>query len=170
MADFQEMQTILGDMVEEHEELRDYVPVCDVRPRQALHFMSQVIFSLNPRPGSLNHKILTSPALKPYTPKGVGSNNLDPDAWTLQVMYSRRSKQNPMWMTALFGGWGKPCGLDLSPTLEDTDVFKERSFLGQVDMHGTPLESNVFATGIGNYIALPLLRSFTKEYERMEAG
>ena len=85
-------------------------------------------------------------------------------------MYARRSQQNPMWVTALFGGWGKPCGLDLSPVLEETEVFKERAFLGQVDMHGTPLESHVFATGIGNYIALPLLRGFTKEVERMEAG
>ena len=55
MADFQEMQTILSDMVQEQEELRDYLDVCDVRPQQAQHFMSQVIYSLKPKPSTTHN-------------------------------------------------------------------------------------------------------------------
>lgn len=60
----------------------------------------------------------------------------------------------------------------LPPPVVSDICFFSRDLLqtGQVDMHGTPLESHIFATGIGNYIALPLLRDATKEYERMTAG
>jgi 20S proteasome alpha/beta subunit len=55
MADFQEMQTILSDMVQEQEDLRDYLDVCDVRPQQAQHFMSQVVYFFKPKPSAINH-------------------------------------------------------------------------------------------------------------------
>jgi 20S proteasome subunit beta 7 len=58
-----------------------------------------------------------------------------------RVMYSRRSKMNPLWNSILVGG------------------FKDgKSFLAYVDLLGTTYSASTLATGYGAYIAQPLLR------------
>ncbi|KAJ3577011.1 hypothetical protein NP233_g17 [Leucocoprinus birnbaumii] len=65
-----------------------------------------------------------------------------------QVMYSRRSKINPLWNSLLVGG------------------FKDgKSFLAYVDLLGTTYSASTLATGYGAYLAQPLLR---KEVEGKE--
>jgi len=57
------------------------------------------------------------------------------------IMYSRRSKMDPLWNSLIVGG------------------RKEgKSFLGYVDLLGTTYSSPTIATGYGAYIAQPLLR------------
>lgn len=83
-----------------------------------------------------------------------------------QVMYNRRNKMDPLWNTVLMGGYGKPCGEDY-PAQND-HLYKEEPFLGMVDMHGTQLVDHILTTGIGQYMALPLLREATREVERLK--
>lgn len=65
-----------------------------------------------------------------------------------QIMYSRRSKLNPLWNSLLVGG------------------FKDgKSFLAYVDLLGTTYSASTLATGYGAYLAQPLLR---KEVEGKE--
>ncbi|KAF9923808.1 Proteasome subunit beta type-7 [Linnemannia zychae] len=58
-----------------------------------------------------------------------------------RVMYNRRSKMNPLWNTFVLGG-----------------VHKGESFLGAIDLKGTPYQSPSIATGFGSHLAQPLLR------------
>ncbi|KIY43196.1 proteasome endopeptidase complex, beta subunit [Fistulina hepatica ATCC 64428] len=58
-----------------------------------------------------------------------------------RVMYSRRSKVDPLWNSLLVGG------------------FKDgKRFLAYVDLLGTTYSASTLATGYGSYIAQPLLR------------
>lgn len=59
-----------------------------------------------------------------------------------QVMYRRRSKNDPLWNSILVGG------------------FKDgQRFLAFVDLLGVTYTASTLATGYGAYIAQPLLRS-----------
>ncbi|KAI0294101.1 proteasome endopeptidase complex beta subunit [Multifurca ochricompacta] len=58
-----------------------------------------------------------------------------------QVMYSRRSKMNPLWNSLLVGG-----------------VKDGQRFLAYVDLLGVTYFASTLATGYGAYIAQPLLR------------
>ncbi|EJF57705.1 proteasome endopeptidase complex beta subunit [Dichomitus squalens LYAD-421 SS1] len=59
-----------------------------------------------------------------------------------RVMYSRRSKINPLWNSILVGG------------------FRDgKRFLAYVDLLGTTYSAPSIATGYGAYIAIPLLRA-----------
>ncbi|KAF9340125.1 Proteasome subunit beta type-7 [Linnemannia elongata] len=58
-----------------------------------------------------------------------------------RVMYNRRSKMNPLWNTFVLGG-----------------VHKGESFLGAIDLKGTPYQSPSIATGFGSHLAQPILR------------
>eukprot|EP01100_Stratorugosa_tubuloviscum_P011377 TRINITY_DN506_c5_g1_i1.p1 TRINITY_DN506_c5_g1~~TRINITY_DN506_c5_g1_i1.p1 ORF type:complete len:235 (-),score=118.10 TRINITY_DN506_c5_g1_i1:103-807(-) len=62
-------------------------------------------------------------------------------SWVTRVMGQNRAKMNPLWNYILIAG-----------------VDKNRSFLGYVDLVGTNFEDNTLATGLGDYIARPLLR------------
>ncbi|THU98542.1 proteasome endopeptidase complex beta subunit [Dendrothele bispora CBS 962.96] len=65
-----------------------------------------------------------------------------------QVMYSRRSKMDPLWNSLIVGG------------------FKDgKRFLSYVDLLGTTYSSSTLATGYGSYIAQPLLRKAVEGYE-----
>lgn len=57
------------------------------------------------------------------------------------VMYSRRSKMNPLWNAYVIGG-----------------VVKGEKFLGCVDLLGTTYTASTIATGFGQHLAQPLLR------------
>lgn len=63
-----------------------------------------------------------------------------------RVMYNRRNKMDPYWNRIVVGGWqeGNPV-------------------LGLVDLVGTHFESEVIATGFGEYLGLPLLRKAYRE-------
>jgi 20S proteasome subunit beta 7 len=64
------------------------------------------------------------------------------------VMYSRRSKIDPLWNSLLVGG------------------FKDgKRFLAYVDLLGTTYSASTLATGYGSYIALPLLRKAVEGHE-----
>jgi len=65
-----------------------------------------------------------------------------------RVMYSRRSKMNPLWNSLLVGG-----------------VKDGKSFLGYVDLLGTTYQASTLATGYGAYIAQPLLRKAVEGQE-----
>lgn len=58
-----------------------------------------------------------------------------------QLMYARRSEQNPLWNYLVVGGFkdGEP-------------------YLGYVDLQGTSFQSPTIATGFGGHLAQPLLR------------
>ncbi|KAK3810880.1 MAG: nucleophile aminohydrolase [Benniella sp.] len=58
-----------------------------------------------------------------------------------RVMYNRRSKMNPLWNTFVVGG-----------------VDGGKSFLGAIDLKGTPYQSPSIATGFGSHLAQPILR------------
>lgn len=64
-----------------------------------------------------------------------------------RVLYQRRNKQNPLWNTLVVAG-----------VKESGDPF-----LGVVDSIATAFEDKFIATGYGEYIAMPLLRSGWKE-------
>lgn len=70
-----------------------------------------------------------------------------------RVMYNRRNKMDPLWNYVIVGGWQKG-----------------QSVLGLVDLVGTHFESNVIATGYGEYMALPLMRKAWKEEMTVEEG
>eukprot|EP00301_Raphidiophrys_heterophryoidea_P026721 c9289_g1_i1.p1 GENE.c9289_g1_i1~~c9289_g1_i1.p1 ORF type:complete len:280 (+),score=70.68 c9289_g1_i1:2-841(+) len=59
-----------------------------------------------------------------------------------RVLYNRRNKFDPLWTSIVVAGF--------------TDGA---SFLGYTDLVGTAYTDNIIATGMGAYIALPLLRS-----------
>jgi len=83
-----------------------------------------------------------------------------------QVMYSRRSKLNPLWNSLLVGGFkdGKRY-LRFRLSLEPNLLIVPPSFLSYVDLLGTTYSASTLATGYGAYIAQPLLR---KEVEGKE--
>ncbi|KAG6837573.1 hypothetical protein H0H93_006987 [Arthromyces matolae] len=58
-----------------------------------------------------------------------------------RIMYSRRSKMNPLWNAILVGG-----------------IKDNKSFLSFVDLLGTTYSASTLATGYGAHIAQPLLR------------
>ncbi|ORY94071.1 nucleophile aminohydrolase [Syncephalastrum racemosum] len=58
-----------------------------------------------------------------------------------RVMYTRRSKFNPLWNALIVGG-----------------LHKGEKFLGYVDLRGTTYQSATIATGFGAHLAQPLLR------------
>jgi len=57
------------------------------------------------------------------------------------VMYSARSKNNPLWNDLVVAG-----------------CQDGKAFLGSVDKIGTTVQDNFIATGFGSYLAMPLLR------------
>jgi len=69
-----------------------------------------------------------------YSPKSIYS-------WLTRVMYSRRTRLNPLWNTVIVGG-----------------MQKGEPFLGYVDKLGVAYEAPSVASGYGAYIAQPLLR------------
>lgn len=58
-----------------------------------------------------------------------------------RVMYNRRNKVDPLWNRVVVAGFEE-----------------EKAVLGMVDLYGTHFESEVIATGFGEYLGLPLLR------------
>jgi len=62
-----------------------------------------------------------------------------------RLMYSRRSKMNPLWNSFVIGG-----------------VQNGESFLGAVDLRGSHYKSDTIATGFGAYLAQPILRKATE--------
>lgn len=83
-------------------------------------------------------------------------------------MYAKRCKMDPFWNSVLLGGYDLRASLEL-PVHGEQDRGPE-PFLGMVDMHGTPYESHILATGFGSYMALPLMRLATREAERLNNG
>lgn len=69
-----------------------------------------------------------------------------------RVMYNRRNKMDPLWNRVVIAGW------------QDAPV------LGLVDLVGTHFESEVIATGFGEYLGLPLLRKAWREDITVEEG
>jgi len=69
-----------------------------------------------------------------YTPRSLHS-------WLTRVMYNRRSKMNPLWMTVVVGG-----------------MQNDKPYLGYVDKLGVAYEAESIATGYAAYIAQPLMR------------
>jgi 20S proteasome subunit beta 7 len=57
------------------------------------------------------------------------------------VMYTRRTKMNPLWNDLVVAG-----------------IDNGKPFLGMVDKIGTTVADNFVATGFGSYLAMPLLR------------
>ncbi|XP_072937668.1 proteasome subunit beta type-4 [Epargyreus clarus] len=62
--------------------------------------------------------------------------------WLTRVMYNKRSKMDPLWNNYVVAG------------IQDGEPF-----LGAVDKLGTAYEDSTIATGLGAYMATPLLRS-----------
>ena len=60
-------------------------------------------------------------------------------------MYAKRCKMDPFWNSVLLGGYDLRASLEL-PVHGEQDRGPE-PFLGMVDMHGTPYESHILATG-----------------------
>jgi len=69
-----------------------------------------------------------------YSPKSIYS-------WLTRIMYSRRTRLNPLWNTVIVGG------------MQDGEPF-----LGYVDKLGVAYQAPSVASGYGAYIAQPLLR------------
>ncbi|KAJ4772412.1 Proteasome subunit beta type [Rhynchospora pubera] len=63
-----------------------------------------------------------------------------------RIMYNRRNKFNPLWNSLVLGG-----------------VKKGQKYLGTVNMIGTHYEDDHLATGFGNHLARPILRSEWRE-------
>jgi 20S proteasome subunit beta 7 len=63
-----------------------------------------------------------------------------------RVMYNRRNKFNPLWNALVLGG-----------------VKNGQKYLGTVNMIGVSFEDHHVATGFGNHLARPILRSEWKE-------
>jgi 20S proteasome subunit beta 7 len=70
-----------------------------------------------------------------YSPQNLFS-------WLTRFMYHRRTKFNPLWNTIIVGGYDD-----------------KKPFLGYVNSVGTAFEAPTLATGLGSYIAQPLLRT-----------
>ncbi|KAF6202758.1 hypothetical protein GE061_003160 [Apolygus lucorum] len=64
-------------------------------------------------------------------------------SWLTRVMYNRRSKFDPLWNNLMVAGI-------------DHD---NKPFIGNVDMLGLSFEENIVATGLGLYIAVPMMRA-----------
>ena len=82
-------------------------------------------------------------------------NVLSPRAvhqYLARVMYNRRNKMDPLWNKVAIAGW------------------QNGPMLGLVDLVGTHFESEVIATGYGEYLGLPLLRKAYKENITVEEG
>ncbi|KAF9330325.1 Proteasome subunit beta type-7 [Podila minutissima] len=91
--------------------------------------------------------LLDSQMIKEYNADDghtLATHNIYEYLW--RVMYNRRSKMNPLWNTFVLGG-----------------VNKGESFLGAIDLKGTPYQSASIATGFGSHLAQPILR---KELEQ----
>jgi len=86
-----------------------------------------------------------------------------------QVMYSRRSKMDPLWNALLVGGVkeGKRCILSsrLHLTLTACSISPGCRFLAYVDLLGTTYSASTLATGFGAHLAQPLLRSAVENRE-----
>ncbi|KAF9215189.1 Proteasome subunit beta type-7 [Podila verticillata] len=91
--------------------------------------------------------LLDSQMIKEYNANDghtLATHNIYEYLW--RVMYNRRSKMNPLWNTFVLGG-----------------VNKGESFLGAIDLKGTPYQAASIATGFGSHLAQPILR---KELEQ----
>merc|ERR1712151_1055031 len=62
--------------------------------------------------------------------------------WLQTIMYHRRTKQNPLWLTVAVAGW---------------DDKKDKPFLGVVEQLGVSYEAPHVTTGFGGYIAGPFM-------------
>lgn len=76
-----------------------------------------------------------------------------------RVMYNRRNKMDPLWNHVVIAG--------MQDGGEDEE---EKPVLGLVDLVGTHFESEVIATGFGEYLGLPLLRKAYREDITVEEG
>ncbi|KAJ2938183.1 hypothetical protein O0L34_g18523 [Tuta absoluta] len=65
--------------------------------------------------------------------------------WLTRVLYNKRSKMDPLWSNYVVAG-----------------VQDGEPFLGAVDKLGTAYEDGAIATGLGAYMATPLLRNATE--------
>ena len=63
-------------------------------------------------------------------------------SWLRCVLYNRRTRFNPLWNTILVAG----------------KSYSGEPYLGYVDKIGVAFEDNTVATGMGAYIALPMMR------------
>lgn len=63
-----------------------------------------------------------------------------------RILYSRRSKFNPLWNHIIVAGFDN----------------EDQPFLGSVDLYGCSFADDTLATGYGDYIARPLLRNHQK--------
>ncbi|KAI3381081.1 hypothetical protein SNEBB_001427 [Seison nebaliae] len=70
-------------------------------------------------------------------------------SWCTRLLYQRRSKFNPLWVTLLIGG------------MQD-----DKPFLGYVDKIGMAHECPHIATGMGSYLGLPLMRNLSDMYDQ----
>jgi len=68
-------------------------------------------------------------------------------AYLSRIMYNRRSKVNPLWNTVITAG---------------VDPKTKESFLGVVDIYGSNYTGDLFATGYGQHLAIPLMRKSHK--------
>ncbi|XP_039747936.1 proteasome subunit beta type-4 [Pararge aegeria] len=66
--------------------------------------------------------------------------------WLTRVLYNKRSKMDPLWNNYVVAG------------IQDGEPF-----LGSVDKLGTAYEDATIATGLGAYMATPLLRDATEK-------
>ncbi|CAG0883118.1 unnamed protein product [Darwinula stevensoni] len=79
---------------------------------------------------------------------GIKPKNLH--CWLTRVMYNRRSKFNPLWNIYVVAG------------LQDGVPY-----LGYVDKIGTSFEAPQVVSGLGGYLALPLLRDAVEKKPKM---
>ncbi|XP_065884147.1 proteasome subunit beta type-4-like [Dysidea avara] len=97
----------------------------------------------------LEQKIIDDEALDDghsYTPKALFS-------YLTRLMYHRRSRINPLWISWVVGGY-----------------HDDKPFMGYVNMLGVAYESPTVATGYGMYIAQPLLREAYEKNNNMDQG
>jgi len=80
------------------------------------------------------------------TPKAVHS-------YLTRILYNRRSKMNPLWNTLVVAG-----------------VEKGQIYLGYVDKIGVAYKDPTIATGFGNHLARPLLRTAYESNPNMTAA
>jgi 20S proteasome subunit beta 7 len=71
-------------------------------------------------------------------------------SYLARVMYNRRNKFDPYWNQLIVAG-----------------VKDGKTFLGQVDLHGTSFEDDTLATGYGAYLARPILREAYSKNSQM---
>ncbi len=73
-----------------------------------------------------------------------GGVTMRPEAlhcWLTRVLYNRRSRFDPLWNTVVVGG-----------------MQEDKPFLGVVDMIGTAWREDKVATGLGAYVAIPIMK------------